>query len=350
MSSGESKELNDLMSSAGNMQCSPTKRVAKKGAYNSTPLEDDEDGDKKEQLKGLERWTTGDGKRFVPASRTVEKLDPGVYEIQTSPNVGIFFEKLPIQTGGLLRFPQTNSGKVVSEIQTFWEKEERFRKYNLVYKRGIILWGPPGSGKSCTIQLIIEDVVSRGGVVLKFTAPQLFVEGIRILREIQPETPVVVLMEDIDSILDCYNESEVLNILDGVDQVDKAVFLATTNYPERLGPRIVNRPSRFDKRYKIPHPNAESRKMYLEHIIGDDDPADLGIDLDRWIEDTEGFSIAHLKELFVAVVILGDDYEDAIETLTTMRESVSSEDDTDKLMGFHNIQAKRPGVSTNGSH
>ena len=36
-------------------------------------------------------------------------------------------------------------------------------------------------------------------------------------------------------------------------------------------------------------------------------PGDLGIDLEKWIEDTDGMSIAHLKELFVAVVILGDD-------------------------------------------
>ena len=46
---------------------------------------------------------------------------------------------------------------------------------------------------------------------------------------------------DLDAALAVYEESEVLNILDGVDQVDKVLFLATTNYPERLSARILDR-------------------------------------------------------------------------------------------------------------
>ncbi len=61
----------------------------------------------------------------------------------------------------------------------------------------------------------------------------------------------------------------------------------------------------------------------------------LGIDISRWVEDTEDFSLSHLKELFTAVVILGDKYEDAVKTLQEMREEkVSSEFDEPKAMGF----------------
>jgi SpoVK/Ycf46/Vps4 family AAA+-type ATPase len=223
---------------------------------------------------------------------------------------------------------------VITEIQTFWEREGIFRDFDLAYKRGIILWGPPGSGKSCTIQLIIEDVTKRDGIVIKFTSPGLFLSGMRSFKEIQPETPVVILMEDIDAILEMYSESSVLNILDGVDQVDKAVFLATTNYPERLGGRILNRPSRFDKRFKIGHPNKESRRLYFQHLIGD---KPLTVDVERWVSDSDGFSIAHLKELFVAVCILGDDYDDAIETLSSMKEQLLSdkEFESPETMGFN---------------
>lgn len=294
------------------------------------------------ELKGLVQWTTSDGKRFVPASQTAQKITPGVYEIQMSQSIGIFFERVPVLTQGLLRFPQTNSEKVVHEIQKFWDKEPIFREYGLTHKRGIIMWGPPGSGKSCTIQLIMKDVVDRQGVVIKFTHPALFNEGMRKFREIEPSTPVVVLMEDIDSIIENFNESEVLNILDGVNQIEKAVFLATTNYPERLGGRIINRPSRFDKRFFIGHPDPESRKLYLRHIIGDAKITELNIDINRWVEDTEEFSIAHLKELFTAVVILGDEYDIAIETLRSMREkTIKSDDDEFKpSMGFSPLQGK----------
>ena len=80
--------------------------------------------------------------------------------------------------------------------------------------------------------------------------------------------------------------------------------------------------------------------MYFEFIIanGDKEKLDLkikelNIDLERWVADTDEMSIAHLKELFIAVVILQDKYEDAIGTLKTMREDLS-DDDYASSIGF----------------
>ena len=278
------------------------------------------------------QWSSSDGTIFFPTGKTVKILKPGVYEIDRCQQ-GLFFEKIPVRTEGILKFPDTKSERVVKEVQNFWEREDVFRKYDLTYKRGIILFGPPGSGKSCTVQLIMADVVERGGIVIEFHNPELFIDGLRKLRQIQPTTPVVTVMEDIDSLLELYNESEILNILDGVNEVDKVIFLATTNYPDKLGHRIINRPSRFDKRFRIGFPTKESRRMYFEHLIGKDEVQSLDIDLDKWVKDTDKFSIAHLKELFVAVVILGDKYEDAIKTLREMREDVKDKDYQEQ-MGF----------------
>jgi hypothetical protein len=294
----------------------------------------DEDDD---EIEGLEKsyvqWTSHNGRIYTPAAKTKKKLTPGVYEIDSNPNVGLYFEKIPVKTEGLLRFPDTNSDLVVEEIQKFWspEVEDKFKKHGLTYKRGIILWGPPGSGKSCTLQLIMKDVIDRGGVVVKFDEPYLFIDGMRVLRRIQGDTPVVVIMEDIDSIIEMYNESEVLNILDGVNDVERTVFLATTNYPGRLGARIINRPSRFDKRFKIDWPSAAARRMYFKHIMAEEDLAK--VDLEQWVKDTKKLSIAHLKELFINVCILKNPYEEAIKTLRTMKEDID-ERDYDGNMGF----------------
>jgi len=310
------------------------------GECSSDPADwDDEDEDESGVSPKYCQWGTSDGKIFMPSSKTVSKLTPGVYEIDMSPQVGLYFEKIPVKTEGLLRFPDTNSDKVVGEIQKFWDRENVFREYEIAYKRGIILYGPPGSGKSCTVQLIMQDVVQRDGVVLEFDEPNLFVSGMRVLRQIQPDTPVVVIMEDIDSILEMYNESLILNILDGVNQMDKVVFLATTNYPDKLGHRIMNRPSRFDKRFRIGFPSDESRRMYFEHLIGVENISKLKIDLDKWVADTNEFSIAHLKELFVAVIILGDEYKDALKTLKKMKEDIKDKD-YEATMGFGTNNSK----------
>ena len=203
-----------------------------------------------ELLGAFCQYSTVNGITFSPAHKTADFLPPGVYEV-ISTQSGICYEKIPVKTDDLIRFPETNSELVIAEIKNFWDREGIFKKYKLMFQRGIILYGPAGSGKSSTIQLVVADVIERGGIVIKFCHPNLFREGVRIFRQIQPNTPLIVLMEDIDSILEQYCESEVLNILDGVDQIDKVVYLATTNYPENLGDRILNRPSRFDKRFKI---------------------------------------------------------------------------------------------------
>jgi AAA+ superfamily predicted ATPase len=334
----DNRLLNDILSRGSSSRPTASNKAGMRSgmpmSLGDEGMYDDEDDD--DFTRGICQWTSHDGKKFIPASKTALHLPPGAYEIKHSNSAGIYFELVEVKIEDLIRFPETNSDKVICEITKFWEREHLFREYGLTYKRGICLWGPPGSGKSCTIRFIMKDVIERRGIVIKFTAPHLFTEGMRLLRDIEPTTPIVVLMEDIDGILEIYSESDVLNLLDGVDRIENIVFIATTNYPEQLGERIINRPSRFDKRYFIGYPNAESRKIYFESLIGTEKIAELGLNIERWVAETEDLSIAHLKELFVAVVIQGDEYEDAIETLQSMKQKVRGDrDDKDEgTFGF----------------
>jgi DNA polymerase III delta prime subunit len=276
---------------------------------------------------------------FAPCGPTVTHLVPSVYRPYISNQIGLVFAQVPVKTENLIEFPDSTSKEVMDEIVKFWEREHLFKKFGLSYKRGILLWGPPGSGKSSTIQLVIRDVIERKGVVFIFDHPATFITAFTTFRSIQPDSPAVVIMEDIDEIIKRYGEDEVLQVLDGVWKVDKTIFLATTNYPQKLKARVVNRPSRFDKRFKIGFPNAECRKVYLENVR-----EGVEIDVDKWVEDTEDFSFAHLKELFVATEIIGDDYEDALETLRSMKQRVASDDKEEfesKSLGFLDAAEER---------
>ena len=270
------------------------------------------------------QWTTPDNETFFPAGQVVCDLPPGYYTVDTSYN-GIFFKKKQIKNEGLLRFPDSSSDAVINEISRFWGLRDRFVESSISHKRGILLYGPPGSGKTSTLRVVVEDLVNNHkGIVLEWCGSELFLSGYNIIRGIHPELPIIVMMEDVDALFEGYNGSSTLNILDGVHKIDRILFLATTNHPEKLGSRIINRPSRFDKRFLIGMPNAESRKMYLESKGIKDN------ELKQWVEDTDGLSIAHLKELYVANKILGDDYSQAISTIKEMRFVPSSKffDDT----------------------
>jgi len=90
------------------------------------------------------------------------------------------------------------------------------------------------------------------------------------------------MWEDIDNPVDRGYEEEILSLLDGEHRVDRIVYIATTNYLKKLPARMINRPSRFDKRFFIDVPNDACRRVYLEHIIGRD-KTDRLKSIDEWL-------------------------------------------------------------------
>jgi ATP-dependent 26S proteasome regulatory subunit len=264
-------------------------------------------------------WTDVGDDTYRAAVDTVPTLPPGLYDTIVT-NAGLFFSRSDESDRDILRFPDAPIDTVVAEIERFWDRHDLFRAHGMPHKRGILLYGPPGSGKTCTIQLIARDVIERGGVV--FTYSDAFANAYHQLRSVEEDRPLVVLMEDLDSIITPHNESRILNVLDGIGEMTRVVFVASTNYPEKLGPRITNRPSRFDRKVLVGHPGPDSRRMYLDSLKLEVDD----FDIDQWVKDTDGFSLAHLKELFVSVLILGNEYTVALKELAAMREAVKSYD------------------------
>ena len=269
-------------------------------------------------LKHARMWATLDGKTFSAVQNVSDRLEPGVYTIVQTGQ--IYFIKANVNNEPLINFPDMPCDVVMEDINKFWNREHLFRKHKFPFKRGILLYGPPGSGKSCIARLVMEDVIRQGGIVIRFTDPDAYVAGMHAFRSAHPDLPVVVLMEDIESILDAFHESTILNILDGVDKIDKVVYLATTNYPEALGERIKNRPSRFDRRLEIGYPSLAARRIYLQHLFHEDELKSY--DLEQWTRDSEGFTFAHVKELFISVVLFGMPYDDVLVELRSMYDEV----------------------------
>jgi ATP-dependent Zn protease len=110
------------------------------------------------------------------------------------------------------------------------------------------------------------------------------------------------VLEDLDSMITDKSRAFFLNELDGFRVNTGVVVLATTNHPEKLDTAILDRPSRFDRKYFFELPGEKERRAYIEHWNCDLQP-ELRVS-DRAnaavVEETAGFSFAYLKELFVA--------------------------------------------------
>ncbi len=90
-------------------------------------------------------------------------------------------------------------------------------------------------GKTSTIAVVTKQMTDAGGVVfLGDTSPQILAIGLKQFREIEPDRPAVVILEDIDTIIENFGESEVLSILDGENSIANVCYIATTNFPENL--------------------------------------------------------------------------------------------------------------------
>ena len=259
----------------------------------------------------------GDG--YIPTTPTIAALPPDCYSIAYLPNGAPYLKPQHLVTDELLRLPDSKSDEVIAEVTRFWTLKDRFEKLGFAHKRGFLLWGPPGSGKTSTVQIIIKDMIVAGGVVILAENPNALSNILSGFRQVEKDRPLVVIWEDIDTVIQNYGEAEVLSVLDGENQVENVVYIATTNYPENLDGRIVNRPSRFDKIVKIGLPNDEARKTYLMSKLGATEHE--GVDL---VKETDGLSIAHIKELIIGVFCQDNDAKEVIKRLQTMKQKPKS--------------------------
>ena len=259
------------------------------------------------------QWQVGPNGKFRAAARTIPQLHSGVYRIEQDDS-GIYLQHQNVISDSIVELPEPANVHVLNGMKTFWKSKSLYEKFGLVYKRGVLLWGPPGSGKSVTINLLMKELISLGGIVLLCGHPQLLAVMLQRVRQMEPDRPIIVVLEDIDEIIDKFGEHEILSMLDGENQTNNVVYIATTNYPERLGARIVNRPSRFDERIFVGMPSPVARRAYLTFAA----PELKDDELELWVKDTNNFSIAHLRELVAATYCLNQPYKTVIKRLRSM--------------------------------
>jgi ATP-dependent Zn protease len=165
------------------------------------------------------------------------------------------------------------------------------------YRRGVLMYGPPGNGKTSLVRAIGASVPTIPGLILR-PADDFDDRGLQnVLGQWQERAPAILVIEDLDWLFrqTRISVSAFLNALDGVGRRDGGLLLlATTNHPDALDPAINNRPGRFDVVVEVAPPDEPMRRQFLAGgRIGQLGDAVL----DRTAADTDGLSFGHLREL-----------------------------------------------------
>lgn len=234
-------------------------------------------------------------------------LPPGMYDVSLGDN-GYMCDIIDIKTDELYTFKNAITNDILGEINKFWESKDKYKENNLIYKRGLLLYGFPGSGKSSYISLICENLIKSGGVVFKLDSVRDLMEYPNFImyyfRKIQPDTPIITIVEDVDEYSDV--ESLLLDFLDGHVPIDNHLFIGTTNDLTNISDTLL-RPSRIDLKFKVDLPDEETRKEYFQYKGINED------EIEELVSLTGDCSIADLKEVYICKEVFGYSIKDSID-------------------------------------
>jgi hypothetical protein len=196
--------------------------------------------------------------------------------------------------------------EILDDLVQFFAARTLYEEHDVPWKRGILFLGPAGNGKTHTVKALINALEQPCLYVKSFRAPHTQGADEFNIRQVfdraRRTAPCVLVLEDLDSLLTSHNRSFFLNELDGFASNIGIVTLATTNHPERLDPSILDRPSRFDRKYPFDLPEQPERSAYIR-MWNDSLKPNLRLSEEgvaKISEQTDGFSFAYLKELFLS--------------------------------------------------
>ncbi|KAI0723095.1 P-loop containing nucleoside triphosphate hydrolase protein [Earliella scabrosa] len=204
------------------------------------------------------------------------------------------------------------------DIYGFFDSEELYKSLAIPWKRGLIMYGPPGNGKTISMKAVMKDCDAKGYAPLYVKSFQSWMGEEAAMQMVfdkaRQVAPCVLILEDLDSLINDRNRSFFLNQLDGFEGNDGLLIIGSTNHFDRLDPALNSRPSRFDRKYEFKDPDEEERTLYCQYWqnkLKSNERISFPDSLVHEIaSNTKGFSFAYLKEAFVSTLVLMAGFED----------------------------------------
>lgn len=212
------------------------------------------------------------------------------------------------EVGGLEQL----KNELIEAVEWPLKKPEVFKKMGITPPRGILLFGPPGCGKTLLARAVATESEAN---FISIKGPEIFSKWVgeseKAIREVfrkgRTAAPAIIFFDELDSIVPRrglgYSDSgaservisQLLTELDGIESLQNVVVIGATNRPDILDPAVL-RPGRFDRLIYVPAPDHKALKeIFKIHIRNM--PLSKDVDLDQVAHMAAGYSGADVEAL-----------------------------------------------------
>lgn len=222
-------------------------------------------------------------------------------ELDCYRSITVKFHSLPRIGRDEIILPEPVLRRIERHTIDFSRHVNRLRQAGRHVKRGILLHGLPGTGKTLSAMYLVSQMRQRTVLLMTGAGMGSIETACNLARMLEPST---VVLEDVDLIGTRREHQaidanallfELLNQMDGLADDADILFILTTNRPDILEPALSARPGRIDQAIEIPLPDAECRGKLLE-LYGRGLRVEA-TDREQLIERTAGASAAFIREL-----------------------------------------------------
>ncbi|KRX06738.1 P-loop containing nucleoside triphosphate hydrolase [Pseudocohnilembus persalinus] len=257
-----------------------------------------------------------------------EKDMTQIYAVQYGQQWQKIFVKTPRTVDSVI-LPKKTTDFLIEDVKKFYSREKWYYSKGVPFRRGYLLYGPPGAGKTSFVYAL-AGLLNMNICVVSLNSQHMTDENLQNLLQCTPPKSII-LMEDVDTLYDHrtqLNRSQVtfsgfLNCIDGILAQEGHVLFMSTNHREKLDSALI-RPGRADVHIKLDHADKYQIEKLFFNLFSENEGVEIAAKKFAEKIPEKTISMAMLQSHFMKYI---DDMQQAVENYQEVIDNMAEQGD-----------------------